>query len=65
MMDGLTKEEIKVLSALTDAWNLWTDLKNRAQSDDLEFQTAIHTAQNLIALRVARRVDPDIWRIPD
>lgn len=61
---GLTADERAALDALSAAWNQWLQLQRRAHQDDLEFQDAIHRAQNLIALRVARRADPDVWRQP-
>jgi hypothetical protein len=58
---NLTNEEKRVLSLLAQAWNQWCDLPNRKPHDDEEFQAAIHSAQNKIAIRVARRVDKDVW----
>lgn len=65
-MDGprLTELERDVLDRLASAWNAFVELERRAESDSAEFAAAIHRAQNLIALRVARRVDPDVWRQP-
>lgn len=60
----LTDKEREVLGHLASAWNAWCDLTGKAQGDNSEFQTAIHDAQKLVALRVARRTDPDVWRVP-
>jgi len=60
----LTGQEEKVLNLLADAWNEFIKLDKRSSSDDQEFIQAIHTAQAKIGVRVARRVDPDIWRTP-
>ena len=61
---GLTEPERALLRLLADTWNGYCQLPDRAHADDLDFNQAIHTAQRLIAIRVARRVDPDFWRQP-
>lgn len=61
---SLTDHEKGSLDRLVQAWNAWCDLPDRPQADDLAFMDAIHRAQALIALRVARRADPDVWRQP-
>lgn len=60
----LTPVERDLVEQLADVWNLYVTLDNRGEDDDMQFMDAIHTAQQIIALRVARRVDPDIWRQP-
>ena len=62
--ESLTIAEKMVLDNLVQAWNDFVSLENRSDDDNTEFRDAIHRAQQLIALRVARRVDPDIWRQP-
>lgn len=47
--------------ALADAWNKFLALTGNRQDDVEEFRTAIHSAQSKIALRVARRVNPEVW----
>lgn len=61
---GLTTDERAALDALAAAWNQWLQIRQRMPQDDVDFSDAIHRAQNLIALRVARRADPDVWRQP-
>jgi hypothetical protein len=61
---GLTPVEQSVLANLLAAWNGFVSLENRSEDDDQEFKDAVHHCQQLIALRVARRVNPDIWRQP-
>lgn len=57
----LTSKEKKILNILAEAWNDFISLENT--SDDIqEFKDSIHSCQKLIALKVARRVDPDFWR---
>lgn len=63
-MSGLTPEEIKALDALCNAWNHFNDLSDHGVADQREYMDAIHRCQQIIALRVARRIDPDIWRNP-
>lgn len=58
----LTESETKVLTHLANAWNEFCKLENIAENDANTFMHAIHEAQARIALRVARRVDPEFWR---
>ena len=59
--NGLTFQEKECLKHLADAWNIFIGLSAKHPQDNSEFCTAIHDAQKLIAMRVARRVDKDIW----
>ena len=61
---GLTEAERAILDSLADAWNGFVRLGNDHPDDLTEFRQAIHSAQNLIAFRVARRVDPEVWALP-
>ena len=61
---GLTWQEKDVLKYLGDAWNHFNSLQNTSTDDQNEFRDAIHRAQQIIALRVARRVDKDVWKQP-
>lgn len=58
---GLTDNERRVLYHLATAWNEFSVMGRKCSADDQEFIDAIHKAQQLIALRVARRANPDIW----
>lgn len=60
-MTQLTDTERRILRQLADAFNGSVSLAGKGPTDDVEFCAAIHAAQNLIALRVARRADPDLW----
>ena len=62
---GLTADEKLCLKHLADAWNLFVNMAAKHPDDDSEFHTAIHDAQKMIALRVARRVDTDVWKQPE
>ncbi|MHB8123395.1 MAG: hypothetical protein ACYDG4_14710 [Desulfuromonadaceae bacterium] len=59
---NLTEKEIEVLHHLADAWNSFCELEDIPSRDSDIFMDAINTAQSRISLRVARRVDPGIWR---
>lgn len=62
---NLTQEETRVLHLLASAWNEFERLDKKHPDDNDDFRRAIHQAQQLIALRVARRVDPLIWKQPE
>jgi hypothetical protein len=62
--EGLTDDEKLCLKCLADAWELFSKLSSKHPDDDNEFRSAIHDAQKMVALRVARRVDTDIWKQP-
>lgn len=57
----LTQQESLVLTHLSDAWNCFAALSEGHPSDQEEFAKAIHAAESIIACRVAKRVDPDMW----
>lgn len=62
---GLTENEKRVLQSLADAWNVFVGLGKQHPDDIDEFRRAIHAAEQLVAVRVARRIDPAIWFQPD
>src|SRR5688572_16026682 len=62
---GLSIEEQAVLASLVGAWNSYLALGGYTEDDLKEFRDSIHRCQQLVALRVARRADPDIWRQPE
>lgn len=59
---ALTSAEKQVLHLSADLWNAFVKLPKEHPSDVPEFQAALHELQALIALRVARRVNPEVWR---
>lgn len=61
---GITPSERSTVEALADAWNLFMRLDGTCYEDQTNFRQSINRAQDLIALRVARRVDPDLWAAP-
>lgn len=61
-VNGLTEQEKSILESLAKAWNDFSQLEGKHPADDSEFCKAIHDAQKMIALRVARRVNPEVWK---
>ena len=57
----LNGSEKAVLEHLAKAYNTFCTLDLVHPDEGNEFRAAIHQAQYLIARRVARRVDPEIW----
>lgn len=60
----LTEEEKQVLALLAEAWNKFNSLDKKHPSDNPEFLDSIHRAQQIVSLRVARRVNPEVWNVP-
>lgn len=56
-----TEEERQVLDMLAAATNVYFKLPEEHPVERDEWILAVHRLQDLIAVRVARRVDPDIW----
>lgn len=59
--DGLTEEEGYVADALCEAWNEYAALPVTHPTDQAEFLSAIHRCQDLLAVRIARRLFPEGW----
>lgn len=59
--DGLTDDEGAVIDALSDAVEAFGALPCQHPSDEAEFLAGIHRLQDLIGIRVARRLYPDGW----
>jgi hypothetical protein len=57
----ITKQEKEVLNHLCEAFNKFKKLPVAHPDDMSEFIDGIHKAQNIIAFRVARRVNPKVW----
>jgi hypothetical protein len=62
---GLTDQEKEILLHLTAAWTKFSELSDHNPYDLSEFTHSIHMLQQKMAMRVARRIDPLIWRQPD
>jgi hypothetical protein len=61
---GIAPEEQEVLHHLIEAWKKFLELGKKHPSDNDEFAYAIHLAQQKIGMRIARRVDPEVWTQP-
>jgi hypothetical protein len=61
MKEGLTEQEKVVLEATASVWNEYLKLEEVHPDERDEVKFAIHQIQHLVARRVARRVDPNIW----
>lgn len=59
---GLSSQEKRVLELTAAVWNEYMKMPEVHPSDRTELQLFIHQIQNLIGMRVARRVNPEIWR---
>jgi hypothetical protein len=58
----LTEQERKVLSLTGEVWNEYCKL-DRVHPDEFEeLRQFVHQIQYLLARRVARRVEPEVWR---
>lgn len=58
----LTEGEKRVVQHLADAWNEFVKQPVEHPDDISEFKDAIHRAQNLIAYRVAKRAEPEVFK---
>jgi hypothetical protein len=58
---GLTDQEKEILFLLADAWNKFQAIEGKHPDDNRDFLDGIHNLQRLIGVRVARRVDVDVW----
>lgn len=58
---GLRDEEMKVLDLTTDAWNSFIALEGSATAAIDDVMHAVHTIQNEIAFRLAKRINPANW----
>jgi len=61
---GLTPGEQLCLSRLAQAFEFFSQMPNPGANDAVDFTRSMNELQRLIAIRTARRVDPDVWRTP-
>jgi hypothetical protein len=59
--DGLTHNEGAVMDALVSAAEAYRELPVEHPAEPQEFVAAIHRAQDLLAVRIARREYPSGW----
>jgi hypothetical protein len=57
----LTESEKEVLAYLAHAWNKFIKLDNHHLDHINEFRHGIHKLQYIIGVRVAQRLNPEIW----
>lgn len=60
----MTSEAEKQISEhLVAVVRLWGELPDKHPSDMMELVLNIHAIQNMLAWRVARRADPEMWGV--
>lgn len=57
----ITQKEHDVLTHLAKAYRVFTELEVQHPDDSRDFINALHTCQQLIAVRVARKAAPDMF----
>ena len=55
-------QEMIVVTHLVAAWNEFLKLPCVHTSESIEFMSAIHRLEGIIALRIASRVHPEVWQ---
>jgi hypothetical protein len=64
VVQGLTFQEKEVLESLSEAFNRFVQLPDKRGNDDANFASKIDDLNALVAIRVARRIDKDVWTQP-
>lgn len=62
-IDGLTDEEGEVMDNLLAAFNKFCALDRQHPDELRDFVDGIHKCQDLLAVRIVRRVYPEGWPI--
>lgn len=57
----MTPEEKKIIDLTAELWNLLIDLPDPHQWDNQEHMHDIHSIQNRVMARVARRDHPEVF----
>lgn len=57
---GITKAELDAMNHLVSFWNAYCELPS-SDHEKTDVCNAIHVIQGLLAIRVARRANPEIW----
>jgi hypothetical protein len=60
-MSLILVEELECLKKLSAAWEIFLKLKNKNPMDNSAFCSKINELQYMIAARVARRDDKEVW----
>jgi hypothetical protein len=58
---NLRPNEKLVMDRLSEAWNTYLTLPRSSTEEIADFRFSVDRCHDLIARRVARRVDPDVW----
>lgn len=61
----LTADEKAVLDLLAEAWSSYIMLPGQDQKDRHRFSILIEDCRRIIAFRVARMADPEVWTVED
>ena len=59
---GVTPSEMAVLELTASLWNALCELGDHHPSDMAEHERDVHSIQNRVMARVARRANPDFFR---
>lgn len=62
---AIQDDERQVLDDVHAAFGKYLALADRDSCDDTEFCEGVHRLQNVIAMRIARRENPDFWKVAD
>jgi hypothetical protein len=60
-----TADELKVMGSLCEAYRGYAALPKQHPEEMGEFHSAFHRLQDILAIRVARRADPENWPCKD
>ena len=58
---AITKHERETIQHLVNFWNEYLTLLNTNDNDTQTIKEAIHNIEYVMAMRIARRVDPNFW----
>jgi hypothetical protein len=58
-----TDGEKLVVRLLAEAWNAYLALPVEHPNEREEFMQGVHRCQDIVAVRVARRADPETWPV--
>lgn len=59
---SLTPNELDVMNQLVNFWNSYLLLPNKDENATQIICQSVNTIQGMLAIRVAKRNDPDVWR---
>jgi len=62
-ISGFTEDEEKCMQYLMDAYGVFIEMERQHPDEMRDFVDAIHSLQNLLAVRVIRRVYPKYWPV--